>query len=35
MSQSPFYQGKSVKIVVAATPGGTGDFRRANGVELS
>jgi tripartite-type tricarboxylate transporter receptor subunit TctC len=26
-SQTPFYQGKTVKIVVAATPGGTGDFR--------
>jgi tripartite-type tricarboxylate transporter receptor subunit TctC len=26
-SQTPFYQGKTVKIIVAATPGGTGDFR--------
>ena len=26
-SQTPFYQGKTIKIVVAATPGGTGDFR--------
>jgi tripartite-type tricarboxylate transporter receptor subunit TctC len=26
-AQTPFYQGKTVKIVVAATPGGTGDFR--------
>lgn len=27
ISQTPFYRGKTVKIVVAATPGGTGDFR--------
>jgi tripartite-type tricarboxylate transporter receptor subunit TctC len=27
ISQTPFYQGKTVKIIVAATPGGTGDFR--------
>ena len=27
LSQTPFYQGKTVKIIVAATPGGTGDFR--------
>ena len=27
LSQTPFYQGKTIKIVVAATPGGTGDFR--------
>jgi tripartite-type tricarboxylate transporter receptor subunit TctC len=27
VAQTPFYQGKTVKIVVAATPGGTGDFR--------
>ena len=26
-SQTPFYQGKTVRIVVAATPGGTADFR--------
>ncbi len=26
-SQTPFYQGKTVRIIVAATPGGTGDFR--------
>lgn len=26
-SQTPFYQGKTIKVVVAATPGGTGDFR--------
>jgi tripartite-type tricarboxylate transporter receptor subunit TctC len=26
-SQTPFFQGKTVKIIVAATPGGTGDFR--------
>ena len=26
-SQAPFYQGKTVRIVVAATPGGTADFR--------
>ena len=25
--QAPFYQGKTIRIVVAATPGGTGDFR--------
>ena len=27
LSQTPFYQEKTIKIVVAATPGGTGDFR--------
>ena len=27
LCQIPFYQGKTVKIIVAATPGGTGDFR--------
>jgi len=27
LSQTPFYQGKTVRIVVAATPGGTADFR--------
>jgi tripartite-type tricarboxylate transporter receptor subunit TctC len=27
LAQTPFYQDKSVKIIVAATPGGTGDFR--------
>ena len=27
LSQTPFYQGKTVKIIFAATPGGTGDFR--------
>ena len=27
ISQTPFYKGKTVKIIVAATPGGTGDFR--------
>jgi tripartite-type tricarboxylate transporter receptor subunit TctC len=27
LAQSPFYQEKTVKIIVAATPGGTGDFR--------
>ena len=27
LCQAPFYQGKTVKIIVAATPGGTGDFR--------
>jgi tripartite-type tricarboxylate transporter receptor subunit TctC len=27
LCQVPFYQGKTVKIIVAATPGGTGDFR--------
>jgi tripartite-type tricarboxylate transporter receptor subunit TctC len=27
LSQTSFYQGKTVKIIVAATPGGTGDFR--------
>jgi tripartite-type tricarboxylate transporter receptor subunit TctC len=27
ISQTPYYQGKTIKIVVAATPGGTGDFR--------
>ena len=27
LSQTPFYQEKTVKIIVAATPGGTGDFR--------
>ena len=27
LGQTPFYQGKTVKIIVAATPGGTGDFR--------
>jgi tripartite-type tricarboxylate transporter receptor subunit TctC len=27
LAQTPFYQGKTVKIIVAATPGGTGDFR--------
>src|SRR5687768_11738790 len=26
-SQTPYYEGKTIKIVVAATPGGTGDFR--------
>ena len=26
-SQTPYYQGKTIKIIVAATPGGTGDFR--------
>ncbi len=26
-AQAPFYQGKTIKIIVAATPGGTGDFR--------
>jgi tripartite-type tricarboxylate transporter receptor subunit TctC len=26
-AQAPFYEGKTLKIVVAATPGGTGDFR--------
>jgi tripartite-type tricarboxylate transporter receptor subunit TctC len=26
-AQSPFYQDKTIKIIVAATPGGTGDFR--------
>ena len=27
LAQTPFYQAKTVKIIVAATPGGTGDFR--------
>jgi tripartite-type tricarboxylate transporter receptor subunit TctC len=27
LAQTPYYQGKTVKIIVAATPGGTGDFR--------
>jgi tripartite-type tricarboxylate transporter receptor subunit TctC len=27
LAQTPFYQGKTIRIVVAATPGGTGDFR--------
>jgi len=26
-AQTPFYQGQTIKIIVAATPGGTGDFR--------
>ena len=26
-AQTPFYQDKTIKIIVAATPGGTGDFR--------
>jgi tripartite-type tricarboxylate transporter receptor subunit TctC len=26
-SQTPFYQGKTVKMIVAGTPGGTADFR--------
>jgi len=26
-AQTPFYQGKAVKVVVAGTPGGTADFR--------
>lgn len=26
-AQAPFYEGKTIKIIVAATPGGTGDFR--------
>jgi tripartite-type tricarboxylate transporter receptor subunit TctC len=26
-AQAPFYEGKTVKVIVAATPGGTGDFR--------
>ena len=26
-AQTPFYEGKTIKIIVAATPGGTGDFR--------
>jgi tripartite-type tricarboxylate transporter receptor subunit TctC len=26
-AQSSFYEGKTIKIIVAATPGGTGDFR--------
>ena len=26
-AQTPFYRGKTVKVIVAATPGGTGDFR--------
>jgi tripartite-type tricarboxylate transporter receptor subunit TctC len=26
-SQTPFYEGKTIKIIVSATPGGTGDFR--------
>jgi len=27
LAQTPFYQGKTVKLVVAGTPGGTADFR--------
>jgi len=27
LGQPPFYQDKTIKIIVAATPGGTGDFR--------
>jgi tripartite-type tricarboxylate transporter receptor subunit TctC len=27
LCQVPYYQGKTVRIIVAATPGGTGDFR--------
>jgi tripartite-type tricarboxylate transporter receptor subunit TctC len=27
LGQPPFYQDKAIKIIVAATPGGTGDFR--------
>jgi tripartite-type tricarboxylate transporter receptor subunit TctC len=27
LAQAPFYEGKTVKVIVAATPGGTGDFR--------
>ena len=27
IAQTPFYQDKTIKIIVAATPGGTGDFR--------
>jgi tripartite-type tricarboxylate transporter receptor subunit TctC len=27
LGQTPFYQDKTIKIIVAATPGGTGDFR--------
>ena len=27
LAQTPFYQDKTIKIIVAATPGGTGDFR--------
>ena len=32
LGQPPFYQDKTIKIIVAATPGGTGDFR-VRGIE--